>query len=110
MLLLDVDYFFSHSEMSFSSSSHLDTFPWFALLPIQIVMETMQIWPYCRLITFLVIHTYSFKMAAIWYFLQFAVNRQLISEIYDHFLENHILFTSHSFVVTHGPLRLSILS
>ena len=53
------------------------------------------------LVTFLVILTYSFEMTAIWYF------SLVISEIYEHHLEIHILFTSHSCALTYGPLRLS---
>ena len=34
-------------------------------------------------------------------------SRRLISEIYEHFLEIHILFTSYSCALTYGPLKLS---
>ena len=71
----------------------------------------MHMWPYYILITYLVILTYSFEMAAIWYFSfdfgLLSIDIKLISDIYEHFLEINILFTSHSCASTHGPLRLS---
>ena len=73
-------------------------------------METshlVSLWPYYMLITFVVIPLTVLKWQPFGTFLWFVVNRQVISVIYEYFLEIHILFASDSCALTFGPLRLS---
>ena len=58
------------------------------------------------LITFLVILPCSFEIAAILILFFGLLSIDVIFEIYEHFLEMNILFTSHSCALTFGPLRL----